>query len=359
MAKRLSRPVRLALVVASLVGGALAIYQLINHVRASSVYRAAQKALDGCEFRKAATLLERYCEARPRDGEALLLAGQTARRMGDFGRAEKRLKLALENGAPTEAVGVERLLLRVQSGSFRSPQELIALCQSNPSGAEAGILLEAIIQGSFRRADLDRTDWAIDLWLKHRTTPIDQARGQIWRGQLEAHAGNFLQAMECYRKAVSASPDYVPARIQVVNLLVRDDPQAAPEEMAWLLRHAPQDVAVRHSLARWRRSLGYPEEAGRLLDELLAEDPESVSALVDRARVSLDLRRPEEAERFLRRALLLAPRNREIHSGLADCTRMAGRLEESEHHLAHARGLQSDLEEIPATTRKSPPFESR
>lgn len=344
MRKRVSRPVLLCFVVASLVGAALAVYQLIDHLRTGSVYRAAQKTANDCEFRTAAALLDEYLKARPRDGEALLLAGQIARRAGDFVKADKRLKLALEHGAPQDAVGVERLLIRVQSGAIAAPQELIRMCQSAPAGAEAGLLLEAIIQGSFRRADLDRTGWGIDLWLQQRTGPRDQARGLIWRGQLEAHAGNFSRALELYREAISASPDYVPARVQLVNLLVRDDPRAASEEMTWLARHAPQDASARHVIARWRRSLGDSEEAARLLDDLLSDEPDSVAVLLDRARVSLDLRRPEEAEPFLARALVLAPRNREVHANLADCTRMAGRLDESEQHQANARRLQSRSE---------------
>src|SRR5262245_30748264 len=263
------RRVRIALVVLLLALIGWALYQLGIHLWANRQYSLAEQALERCDFKEAGACLDRYLRLRPSDGAAHLLAAQTARRRGDFDDAERRLRLALEHGALREEVAIERHLRRVQAGNLADADELIILCSKKPRSPEAAIVLEAIIEGSLRVVQLPLAVWSTQQWLKYRTGDLEQARGFIWRGRLHDLSGDFREALVDYRRAVELAPDYVPARLAVADSLVREEPREASGALDWLHRRVGQEPEVRLLTARWRRSLGQPEEAGRILDELL------------------------------------------------------------------------------------------
>jgi predicted Zn-dependent protease len=87
-------------------------------------------------------------------------------------------------------------------------------------------------------------------------------------------------------------------------------------------------------LARCRLDLHELDEAGRLLDGLLAERPDHVAALVERGRLALRRGREAEAEPDLRRACELAPHNRDAHRLLHLCLRGQGKEDEDRRVVA-------------------------
>lgn len=342
--KTRNRRIRIALVVVALAAGGFAIYQLYQYFRAGQHYRNAQRALDLCNFQEAGLHLDRYLDHRPTDAEALLLAAQTARRRGDFEAADKLLKRAVECGVDKEALNVERLLMRVHAGNVASAERLLILCKDKPGSSEGGIALEAVIEGSMRAMELPLSIWGISLWLNHRTSDLDQARGLVWRGQLEALLGEAAQATADFHRAVELAPDLVAAHMHLGEVLAREDPQAAGVEIEWLNRHAADEPTTHVLTARWRRALGQPEEAIRILDNLLQAEPKNLQALIDRGRVAMDLGKAADAEGWIKQALKLAPGQRDATLAMADCLRQAGRLKEAEVYTEKAQAIKNQLE---------------
>lgn len=103
------------------------------------------------------------------------------------------------------------MLVRIQTGNLKGWEALASVGERNPGGPEAAIVLEALVRGGIRAADSELASWALDLWQKHRTSDLDQARGLIWRGELDEVHGDFFQAISNYEKAIALAPEYIPA----------------------------------------------------------------------------------------------------------------------------------------------------
>jgi tetratricopeptide (TPR) repeat protein len=109
---------------------------------------------------------------------------------------------------------------------------------------------------------------------------------------------------------------------------------------------------VRLLSARLHRNLSQPEEAARLLDEVLAAEPNRVPALIERARVAMDLNKLPDAERWLLRARELAPDQRDVNVALADCLRQALRFDEADHYQKRAQEIEERLQKTLDAVRK-------
>lgn len=333
------------MLVALIVAGGFAIHRFGRDQKASRTFRLAQQALDRCEFKEAAQHLENYLVLRPNEGDTWLLASQTARRLGNYKDAEKMLRTAQDLGVERISLDTERLLKRVQQGNLTQAEALFAYCQANAKAADSALVMEAIIEGSLGVFDLSLSERAIALWLNERTLPFEQARGLVWRARLNDFNNEVDAAVADFNKAIELAPDYYPARFFLAQTLLSHDPRSVGPHLQWLLDRNPDDPGVLLIGARLHRSLGQPEKAIPVLDQLLATRPNWGLALLERARVSLDLQRSAEAEPLLLRAQRSEPQNREVLLALADCARQLGRLGE-------ARGYQEAALKIPHPSQK-------
>jgi tetratricopeptide (TPR) repeat protein len=331
----------LAMVLLLILGAAC--YQIGVSVWTSQKYNAACQALEQYDYVQAGEHLEKYLSYHPTDPAVLVLAAQTARRRGDFDEAVQRLRLAEKHGAPAEAVAIEQQLLRVQAGDLTDANALTQFCTDHPDGPEAALILEALIEGSFKKINVPLAKWCVELWLKNRPGTFDQARGLLWHGRLSEFSQDFPQALADYQQAVELAPEFLPARLRLVEALVREEPRQAIPHVEWLRQRGPDDAAVRFQTARLYRNLGQSEEAGKLLDALLAATPDKVPVLLERGRVAMDLNRSADAERWLVHAFSLAPEQREVNLALADCLRQAGRLDEAKPYQDKAQEIEARL----------------
>ncbi|HYT92946.1 MAG TPA: tetratricopeptide repeat protein [Gemmataceae bacterium] len=340
-----NRRARIVLAVAVLLLLGVAAYFIGVSVWANGQHQAALQALEHYDFEKAGQHLEKYLSVRPQDPEILLLAAQTARRRGEFTEAVRQVRAAEEAGAATDAIATERQLLRIQTADLTDASRLVQYCTDHAAEAQTALVYEALIEGSLKAVNPALAQWAVDLWLKHRTGKVDQAQGLVLRGRVHEFLQDMPQALADFRKALELVPEHLPARLRLAEVLIREAPAEAAPQVEWLQRHRPQDPEVRFLGARLHRNLGRPEEASRLLDAILATTPDKIPVLLERARVAMELHRPQDAERWLLRALSLAPMQREVNLALSDCLRQAGRL-------AEARRYQDRLAEIDANLKK-------
>jgi predicted Zn-dependent protease len=342
---RLQNPrMRVALVIALLAIIGVAAYQIAMNVWMSRRYQSALKALERFDYDEAARHLQSYLARNPTDTTALVLAGQTARRRNALDDAIKQLRLAEQHGAPRDAVAMERRLLAVQAGDATEADALVQFCMERPDGAEATLILEALIEGSLKNFNVPLATWGVDTWLKHRPGAYEQAHGLLWRGRLSEFADDFAGARAHYQQAIALTPDHLPAQLRLTEALIRDDPRAAIPHVEKMREHHADNADVRFQTARLRRALGRPDEAAPILDVLLVETPDRVPLLLERGRVALDLQRPADAERWFQRALALAPEQREVNLALADCLRQAGRPDDAERYQAKAQEIEARLQ---------------
>jgi tetratricopeptide (TPR) repeat protein len=345
MPRMRNRWLRLLVVAVILAVIGVAAYRVAFLLWASHHHSAALADLERYDFEEAGDHLEKYLSVHPKDGDALLLAAQTARRRGEFDKAGRQLHMAEEHGASAEAVATERQLLRVHAGDLSGADPLVQYCTNHPSDPQAALVHEALIEGSLTALYTPLAKWAIDLWLKHRTSQVEQVQGLVWRGRVYEFLQEQPQAMADFRKAVELGPDHFQARLRLAEALIREAPHEAVPHLDWLRGRRPNHPHVRLLSASLYRNLGQPEEAAKLLDELLVATPDKVAVLVERAKVAMDMHRLDDAERWLRRALLLAPMQRAVNLTLSDCLRQAGRLDE-------AKRYQERVDEIDATLHK-------
>ena len=339
-------------VVVLLLSGALA-YQIGRFVWANHHYSAAEQALEHYDYEEASAHLDKYLTVHPTESQGLLLAAQTSRRRGEFADAERRLRLAQQHGAAPEAMNTERQLLRIQTGDLTDAPQLATFCEAHVGEPSGALALEVLIEGSLTAFNLSLTKWAVDLWLEHRPTTADQVQGLVWRGRLNEFVQNFPQALADFQRAVELDPDSRQARLRLVAALIREEPREAVPHLEWMRRRRPDDPEVLFLTARLRRNLGQPEEAGKLLDELLVSTPNKFPALVERGRVAMDLNHPDEAELWLRRALEVAPGQREVLLALGDCMRQSGRLDEAKQYQDKVQEIDAHLKQVLAEmTRK-------
>ncbi len=350
------RRVRISLVVVLVLLLGLSAYPIGRRVWASREYDAAGKALERYDYWQASAHLENYLSVCPTNSDGLFLAAQTARRRGDFNEAQRRLRQAEKHGAAAEAVATERQLLRLHQGDLTDVSSLARFCSDHPDDPEAVLAFEVMIEGNLRAFNLNGARWAIDLWLAYHPGPLDQAQGLVWRGRTNEFAQDSAQARADFERAVELAPEHAQARIHLVEVLLRAEPNKAAPHLEWLSSRRPGDPEVRLQTARLHRTLGQPEEAGRLLDAILESTPEMVSALVERGRIALDLNRPQDAERWLRRALALAPGLREVNLALGDCLRQLGQLDEAKHYQDVVQEIDAKLSKaLEEKTRKGGP----
>jgi Flp pilus assembly protein TadD len=273
------------------------------------------------------------------------LAAQAARRDGDFEAAGRFLSAYQRLNGSSEALAQERALLKIQGGNLTGSDPYTAFCWGSSDHALTTLILEALIQGSLKAGDVTKAMAAVELWLSRSSTPAERAQGLAWRGDCYLRVTTYERALVDYREAVALDGENDGARLRLVKMLNHLDPRGALEHLEHLMRRRADDREVRFQYARCQRGIGQPEEAARVLDELLAENPEESKVLLERGRAALDLGQLGPAERWLRRAQALAPDQREQNLYLALCLRQEGKKEEAQHFQDRFAQLDAQMDE--------------
>jgi tetratricopeptide (TPR) repeat protein len=263
-----------------------------------------------------------------------------------------------KQGSP-EASALEQKLLQVQEGGFYEADSLLDSYFANPDAAQAGLVLEAVVERSLRGLEqaaftagaaeeeispppLARLRDAVELWLAQRDREADQVQGLVWRARLRASVWEYTPALADLRNALARNPDDFQARWFLALAVVNEAPEESLTHMEVLYKMHPENRRVCFFLAAMRRSLGRLDAARPMLDEILANNPNHVPALVERGKVSMDLQQPADAEFWLRQAEKLAPNSTEIIQELSRCLLLAGRVEEAEYYRKRFEKLRAD-----------------
>ena len=321
-------------------GVGFAVYRIVGARDAELA--AADRAIARRNFKIALQHLDRYLATHPDDGDARLLAAQSARRNGDFESAGKHLRMCRP-----DAAALEQQLLRVQQGNLPAALSLLEKYSARRDDPNTPLVLEAAILGTLRglgparpandfqeeeKELLAAAGKGTELWLELRKSAVDQSAGLTWRGRLRCLQGDFDQGLADLRRAIELDPESFEARFHFAALAGQREPVESLQHLEHLLAADPKNREVRFGLAGGYRQVGKLDDAAALLRELLEEDKDNVAYLIARGRLALDQSRPAEGEPFLTRAVSLAPNDPQAHLALGQCLDLLGQTDKAREH---------------------------
>jgi tetratricopeptide (TPR) repeat protein len=302
-------------------------YAYVRHHR-----RAAAAALAADRPADARPHLDRVLAVWPWDVEAHRLAARAARVSGDLPAAEEYLTRAIRlNGGATEALQLEFLLLRAQTGDLdQVSNQLFAAAEAGHP--EAPLILETVAKSYLARLRYKLAFAALSRWLELYP---GTAKAHVLRGYAYERLGNHHAARQEYHRALEADPDNVVARLRVAEMLMEDKqaPEALPH-LERLIRREPDNPTVQARLGICRALQGRPDEARRLMEAALVRLPTDPTLLIALAQLDIQEGRGAEAEARLRRVLAADPGDTEARYNLSPALRLQGRTEEAEAVLA-------------------------
>jgi tetratricopeptide (TPR) repeat protein len=308
---------------------------------------AAERALERRDYATASAHLEECAKRWPRDPRVLFLAASTARRAGLYPQAEEHLRACQRLQGPTDAIALERALIRVQQGD--PAVEPYLKTRAERGDPDTLLIWETLIQVYVQS---HRFFEALDLLDRYLERRPDDVHVLLGRGFVRERLFQYPDALKDYRLAVAAAPDDARARRRLAEtLLVLGPPEEAVAEFTDLHRRQPDDADVRLGLARAHRQLGHNDEARQLLDAILVEHPEHAGALTERGRLALDEGDLARAEEWLRAAVARAPYERQALYNLYQCVQRRGPEAEARACRARFDRVDADMKRLDAISQ--------
>jgi predicted Zn-dependent protease len=307
---------------------------------ARSHLKAAREAIARHQWSEAREQLEECLRIWPDDPEIHLLAARIARHQDRPDDAEEHLDRYRQlQGGDTQAVKVERALLRLRRGDLAGTEQFLRDCvaHDDPDAAE---ILDALASALMRDYRVPEAHQCLDELVRRQPDNFDAlvlrattARSQSWH----------TVAVESLQKALDLRPEAHEVRLSLARDLVSLGryPEAL-KHLMYLREKQPDNLAVVFALARSLAGTGAKDRAVKLVDRLLAKDPNDWLLLSERGWLALELDRPKEAEDYLRRAHTGAPPDQTLLTRLADCLRLLGKHEEARRYREEADRLRAD-----------------
>jgi tetratricopeptide (TPR) repeat protein len=335
----------------ALAGTVWAVHATYVRQRARDIRGSAEDACRRYDFLAEHSRWLAYLEIHPKEAEGHLLAARCARRaefLEDFTGPQAdladsfshHLSAARDLGALPAAVALEEVLARVQHGRFSGDEGLL-LERAQAGGADAPLILEALVHRHLRRLQFERALACVESLLKMQP---DHALGLLWRGRILEQFKQVESGREDYEQALKAVSDFDAARYYLAESLLRSQQVTEAEtHLKVLLDRGADNLLVRLAWAKCRIALSDESRGQELLDAWLAEAPTKhprlLEALEARARLALDGGQPAKAEAFARRALQESPLDQHALFDLARSLNAQERLQE-------ARVVEEQLEKI-------------
>jgi tetratricopeptide (TPR) repeat protein len=301
-------------------------------------WRKAQAALAAERPEEARSRLDVCLWVWPRNAKVHFLVARAARLGGDTQTAEAHLNECLKLEGATQAVQLEFLLLRVQTGEVDEVAATLIECVEN-GHPEAPLILQTLGRAYMHLLRYKEAFACLSRWAEE--TPHD-AKPYQWRGWVRERLNRPQEAMQDYRKALEQDPNLFPVRLRLAEMLVENhDPLAALPHFELLLKQYPHHPELQARLGQCRFLQGQHAEARRLLEQAVEKLPRDLPVLIHLSKLDSQENRPAQAEEWLRRALEVAPNDPEALFSLITVLQLQGRSEEAaatlkqhEHHRA-------------------------
>jgi tetratricopeptide (TPR) repeat protein len=174
-----------------------------------------------------------------------------------------------------------------------------------------------------------------------------QAEKHYNRGKQLQEEGNLNQAVEAFRLATQAEPDFAPAYRELGALLLNlKRPQEAIDAYLKLVELKPGQPENHLLLAQAQEAAGRAGQALRTYERALKLAPESTEAHYRAGALLVEQQRFAEARSILLKALELDPERPGTHRSLADALYFLKRHEEAAQHFEKAISLGDESADI-------------
>ncbi len=265
------------------------------------------------------------------DPDVSLLAGRASRISGDLPSAEYFLNRCLQqNGAATEALQLEFLLLRVQTGEVDTvfPALLAAVDGGHP---ESQLILNTLTLAYIHNL---RFKPAFACLSKLIEINPNLPKAHYTRGLCLERLGNHKAARDDYHRALELDPEMFQARLRVAEMLLDDHqaPEALPH-LERLHRQSPDRPEVMARLGACRLLEGRTQEARALMEKAVLQMPTDPPLLVNLANLEIQDGNGAAAEKWLRKILETDATDNEALYSLVTALKLQNRIDEAEKTL--------------------------
>jgi tetratricopeptide (TPR) repeat protein len=372
----------------------LGAFIFVQDYRARRYRDQADQAIKRGDYGEAGKYLDKYLEIYAKSAAVEFLAARTARRAGDFDKAEKHLAEAKKLGWPQEAVQLERLMADAQRGELADDDEksLWAFTKKDPGHDDVPLILEALTKGYLKNFKLYGARQSLERWIELEP---DNVQARLWRGWVRVHQDDPRGALEDYQHAVDVDSDNYEARIRLADMLggPMHQPEKALEHYEYLHEHLPDDPAVLLGLAVAQRERGHAAEAKQYVDAILndrrfaeilgpkpvaplqmpaALSPETAAwiaqcaryaplemrgqpdyilsiycgAMFQRGELAMRANDLERAQDLLQRVAKLTPYNPQVHASLGLCLQQRGDEKGAKECRAKAEAIKEQQKRV-------------
>lgn len=180
---------------------------------------------------------------------------------------------------------------------------------------------------------LKRYDESIQYFQKAINLDPRNARLYDNLGIVLAASGQKAKAIDQFKKAIDADDDYYEAHVHLAVALSQESRIEEAEkafEAAWKMQRRSD---VGQNMVRHYLSLQRPDEAIRILQDMIDADIEEFNATVTIALIYEDDKKdPQQAIKWFEKALSLDPTNYQVHLNLASTYRNLGNTAKAKEH---------------------------
>jgi tetratricopeptide (TPR) repeat protein len=302
-------------------------------------FKTAQQAAERRDWKDARDNLKEAMRIRPDDPDMHLLAARVERRLEHLDEAKRHLDTCERlSGSSTEAIKVERALLRVHAGELAEVEEYLRarIEQDVPNTVEILDILSAALELNYREAESQRF---LDELLRRRPDDFDAL---VRRGRTGRNMGWYEDAIQYYAKALQIRPDVDNVRLAMAELQVGLGRfEQAREHFERLHERQPDNPAVEFGLAVCAAGTGDSEQAMQRFNDLLAANPKNWMARNERGKLAVQMDRLEDGLVDLRIADSLAPPD-VAPTHLVNCLLLLGKNDEAKKYQDKVAGILAD-----------------
>lgn len=308
-----------------------------NNDLAEARYLLGTVLLDTGEISAAEKELRRAFELKypaeqviPKLARTLVLEGEYSKAIREFGRA----RVASPQGtAELQAALGQAYIGMGNIGAGKAAFEAALAAQPDYGPATLGIAELSAADG-----DLPGALALIDAALAKTPTFAD---GWLFKGRLLMLQGQRDEALNAFRKAVEAKPDFVPAHEALVTLLIMtegktDEASTQLDVMKKVAPRSPQTLFLQALLAYDKKDFPAARDALQLL---LRAEPDNLQGLLLSGAVSYELKSYAAAEANLSKVLNAVPGNSLARRGLIATYLQIGQPDKALQTLKPVLGL--------------------
>ncbi|MFO0909159.1 MAG: tetratricopeptide repeat protein [Isosphaeraceae bacterium] len=312
--------------------------------RIQELAAATRAAVARHDLAQAQTLIDRWIEARPGDGEPHALCARINLIRHDPAKVIESLDRAAERQYDPAAIALTRAILIARSGRSTEAIPILQRAFATPGPLDPEVA-DALVRAYLSSFQFGPAAYVLARWIKE--VP-DDARPYLYRNEIDQRSDATADVMIAnYRMALQRDPNLDKARLGLADKLrdsQRSD-EAEVEYQAYLERH-PQSVEAHVGAGQIALRKGELAKAVEHFEAALRVDPKEPVALRELALIDVRSGAYDRACRRLETVIQVDPYDPEVHLSYSRALRFAGRTEEAKKEAETVERLRKDHQEM-------------